>query len=90
MQYIEHYFPAKEAQDLGIDVETFGKIAAFFIKQLQSRQPKRQLSVHFRSEIIALGTLNSKSKRKNWLDAFAKARQLQYVPVPKPAAKSSA
>ena len=80
--YLEHWYPATEAAALDISPEAFEKVARFYVKDLQNRLPRAPLCVRFRSEIIDAGMLKSKPTRKNWLQSFAKARQLRFVPVP--------
>ena len=87
LAYLEHFFPAAEAEALDINPDVFEKISRFFIKHLQNRLPKAPLSIQFRNEITNPRVMNSKAKRRDWLQAFAKARQMQFVQVPKKSKK---
>ena len=79
--FIEHYFPAKEAEALGVSIDMFSKVAKFYVNFLRTkRTPKADLCVHFAKEIIEPKTLNSKAGRKNWLQTWLTERKRVFVP----------
>eukprot|EP00435_Cladocopium_sp_Y103_P070720 s1005_g35.t2 len=82
--FIEHHFPAKEAESLGVSIDMFSKIAKFYVTFLRTkRTPRADLCVHFAIEMTEPKTLNSKAGRKNWLKTWLMERKRVFVPKTK-------
>ena len=79
--FIEHKFPAKEAEALGVNVDMFSKVALFYVNFLRNKRTlKAELRAHFTKEIIEPNTLGSKAGRKNWLQTWLAQRKRVFVP----------
>ena len=82
--FIESHFPASEVSSFGISIDSFSKVAAFYVDFLRfTRTPKAALAVHFQKEMIGPKTLGTKASRRKWLECWVAERKRVYVPKKK-------